>query len=90
MIGRPCTPLVQKYWGRKDQPYHYLPPSEIAAAFLESPEGLQLMEALSTPFDRSRSHPLALPRTKYGQKRFLLLRANLWREALLIQRNWFL
>ena len=81
---------MQRYWGRHDKPYHYLPPSELAAAFLESPEGLQLMGALSTPFDRSRSHPVALPRTKYGQKRFLLLRANLWREALLIQRNWFL
>ncbi|EEF33324.1 ATP-binding cassette transporter, putative [Ricinus communis] len=79
----------EQYWFRKDQPYRYISVPEFAQAFSSFHIGEQLSEDLSIPFDKSRTHPAALVREKYGISNWELFKACFSREWLLMKRNSF-
>nr|XP_010914973.1 ABC transporter G family member 36 isoform X1 [Elaeis guineensis] len=79
----------QQYWMRHDEPYRFVPVREFAEAFQSFHVGQKLGHELSVPFDKSSSHPAALASSKYGASSKELLKANIWRELLLMKRNSF-
>ncbi|XP_038984626.1 ABC transporter G family member 36-like [Phoenix dactylifera] len=78
-----------QYWMRHDEPYRFVPVREFSEAFQSFHAGRNLGNELSVPFDKSSSHPAALATTKYGASSKELLKANIWRELLLMKRNSF-
>ncbi|KAG8374150.1 hypothetical protein BUALT_Bualt11G0100900 [Buddleja alternifolia] len=78
-----------QYWYRKDEPYVYVTVPEFAAAFKSFHVGLRIGEEISVGYDRSKAHPAALVRDKYGISNWELFRACFAREWLLIKRNSF-
>ncbi|XP_051142945.1 ABC transporter G family member 31-like isoform X2 [Andrographis paniculata] len=79
-----------QYWGDRSKPYEYVPVSRIAEEFWKSRYGQDLRYFLSTSYDKSKSHPSALPKTKYAISRWELCKACFSRELLLFDRNRFL
>lgn len=79
----------QQYWALKDQPYRYVPVKEFAEAFQSFHVGLKLAEELSTPYDKTKSHPAALTTSRYGVNKKELFKACFSREWLLMRRNSF-
>lgn len=79
----------EQYWMNKEEPYGYITVKEFADAFQSFHVGRKLGEELSTPFDKSKSHPAALTSSKYGIDNKELLRACADREFLLMKRNSF-
>ncbi|KDP36994.1 hypothetical protein JCGZ_06050 [Jatropha curcas] len=79
----------QQYWARKNQPYRYVEVNEFAEAFQSFEVGRKIAEDLSTPYDRTKSHPAALSTRPYGVGKMELLKANFSREYLLMKRNSF-
>ncbi|XP_065867144.1 pleiotropic drug resistance protein 2-like isoform X1 [Euphorbia lathyris] len=80
----------EQYWFRKNQPYRYVSVSEFSQAFDSFHIGEQISEELRVPFDKSRTHPAALVKKKYGIPNWELLKACFSREWLLMKRNSFL
>ncbi|KAI3468322.1 hypothetical protein Pfo_024985 [Paulownia fortunei] len=80
----------RQYWARKDEPYRFISVSEFAEAFQSYVVGRRLGDELAVPFDKSKSHPAALTRQKYGLGKKELLKACTDREILLMKRNSFL
>lgn len=62
---------------------------EFANAFQAFHVGEELNKEIATPFDKSKSHPAALTKAKYGVNKKELLKACLAREVLLMKRNSF-
>ncbi|KAF2301529.1 hypothetical protein GH714_025541 [Hevea brasiliensis] len=79
----------QQYWILKDQPYCYVTVKEFSEAFQSFHVGRDLENELSTPFDKTKSHPAALTTKKYGVGKMELLKACFSREILLMKRNSF-
>ncbi|CAA0842345.1 ABC transporter G family member 31, partial [Striga hermonthica] len=79
-----------QYWGDHSKPYEFVPVSKFAEEFRNSRFGQNLKGFLSDPYDKSKSHPSALPKTKYAVPKRELLRACFNRELLLINRHRFL
>ncbi|KAK1279749.1 putative pleiotropic drug resistance protein 7 [Acorus gramineus] len=79
----------QQYWARHEQTYRYVPMKEFVKAFEAFHVGMNLRGELSTPFDKSKSHPAALTTSKFGADNKELLKALIWREYLLMKRNSF-
>ncbi|KAL5579869.1 hypothetical protein UlMin_012311 [Ulmus minor] len=79
----------EQYWFKEDQPYAYLSVPEFAQAFNSFHLGQKLSEDLSINFDKSKFHPAALVRDKYGISNWELFRACFSREWLLMKRNSF-
>ncbi|KAK4798053.1 hypothetical protein SAY86_030379 [Trapa natans] len=79
----------QQYWFRRDEPYRFVKVREFAEAFQSFRVGIKLADELSSPYDRSKSHPAALTTQKYGIGPKELLKANISREYLLMKRNSF-
>ncbi|KAL8127808.1 hypothetical protein AgCh_014659 [Apium graveolens] len=61
-----------QYWADPSKPYVFLPVSRIAEEFLNSRYGSFLKTSLSVPYDKSKSHPSALARTRFFRYMFLL------------------
>ncbi|KAH6773057.1 pleiotropic drug resistance 6 [Perilla frutescens var. hirtella] len=80
----------EQYWCRKNQPYGYVSVSEFAQAFNSFRLGQQLGEELRVPYDKSRTHPAALVKDKYGISNLELFRACFAREWLLMKRSSFI
>ncbi|KAM7527670.1 hypothetical protein LguiB_031080 [Lonicera macranthoides] len=80
----------EQYWAHSGRPYIFLPVEKIAEAFRNSKYGKSLESSLSAPFDKSRSHPSALSKTKFAVSKWELFRACFSRELLLISRHSFL
>ncbi|EEF49231.1 ATP-binding cassette transporter, putative [Ricinus communis] len=78
-----------QYWADKDKPYSFVTVREFAEAFQSFLVGRRLEAELSTPFDKSKSHPAALTTKKYGVGKMELLKACFSREILLMKRNSF-
>ncbi|KAF1858637.1 hypothetical protein Lal_00044670 [Lupinus albus] len=78
-----------QYWARKDEPYSFVTVKDFVEAFQSSRVGQQLGDELANPFDKTKSHPIALTTKKYGVCRKELLRACAGREFLLMKRNSF-
>ncbi|KAL0284493.1 UNVERIFIED_CONTAM: Pleiotropic drug resistance protein 1 [Sesamum angustifolium] len=79
----------KQYWANKDEPYRFIPVSEFAEAFQSFAFGRKLGDELAIPFDKSKSHPAALTKQKYGLGDKELLKACTDRELLLMKRNSF-
>ncbi|KAF2321474.1 hypothetical protein GH714_000026 [Hevea brasiliensis] len=56
----------KQYWARRDQPYRFVTVQEFSEAFQSYELGRRIGDELSTPFDKSKSHPAALSTKKYG------------------------
>ena len=79
----------EQYWARKDEPYSFISVKEFAEAFQSFHIGQKLGDDLAIPFDKSKSHPTALTKDKYGVSKKELLKACVSREFLLMKRNLF-
>ncbi|PPS17338.1 hypothetical protein GOBAR_AA03233 [Gossypium barbadense] len=79
----------EQYWARKDEPYSFISVKELAEAFQSFHIGQKLGDDLAVPFDKSKSHPAALTKDKYGVSKKELLKACVSREYLLMKRNLF-
>ncbi|KAK8995057.1 hypothetical protein V6N11_069508 [Hibiscus sabdariffa] len=79
----------EQYWVCIDKPYSFITANEFAEAFQAFHIGLKLGDDLAVPFDKSRSHPAALSKHKYGVSKKELLKACFTRELLLMKRNFF-
>ncbi|KAJ0639385.1 putative ABC transporter, AAA+ ATPase domain, ABC-2 type transporter, ABC-transporter [Helianthus annuus] len=79
----------EQYWMRRDDPYRFVTAKEFAEAFQSFHVGRKLAHEISTPYDKSKSHPAALTTEKYGLTSKELLKACTDREILLMKRNSF-
>ncbi|GLT73346.1 hypothetical protein SLA2020_452130 [Shorea laevis] len=79
-----------QYWADSSKPYVFLSVPEIAEAFKSSRFGKSLESSLSVPYDKYKSHPLALYKMKFTVSKFGLFKASFGRELLLISRHRFL
>lgn len=79
----------EQYWFRKDQPFQYVTVPEFVRAFGSFRVGKQLSSELGVPFDKSRTHPAALVKEKYGISNWELFKACFAREWQLMKRNNF-
>ncbi|KNA25912.1 hypothetical protein SOVF_002340 [Spinacia oleracea] len=80
----------KQYWADPSKPYRFIPTEKIAEAFKNSRFGKTVVDSLSDPYDKSRSHPLALSRTMFSVPKWELFKACFSREVLLIRRHSFL
>ncbi|KAK9727139.1 hypothetical protein RND81_05G260600 [Saponaria officinalis] len=80
----------EQYWADPSKPYRFITVQEIAETFRTSRFGRAVKETLSVPYDKSKSHPLALARTMFAVPKRELFKACLSREILLIRRHSFL
>ncbi|KAF8011701.1 hypothetical protein BT93_J2087 [Corymbia citriodora subsp. variegata] len=78
-----------QYWVHKDEPYTFVTVQEFAEAFQSFHVGRKLRDELSTPFDKSKSHPAALTTKRFGVGMKDLVKACISREYLLMKRNSF-
>ncbi|KAK1422456.1 hypothetical protein QVD17_25588 [Tagetes erecta] len=79
----------EQYWMRRDSPYRFVTAKEFAEAFQSFHVGRKLANDISTPYEKSKSHPAALTTEKYGLDSKELLKACTDREILLMKRNSF-
>ncbi|XP_071709168.1 pleiotropic drug resistance protein 1-like isoform X7 [Rutidosis leptorrhynchoides] len=79
----------EQYWVKRDEAYNFITSREFAESFQSFHVGRKLGDELSTPFDRSKSHPAALTMKKFGVSKRELLKACISREYLLMKRNSF-
>ncbi|KAL3646852.1 ABC transporter G member 39 [Castilleja foliolosa] len=79
----------EQYWFNGDKPYRFISVSEFTEAFKSFHIGQKLSEDLSVPYDKSKVHPRALVKEKYGISNWELFRACFSREWLLMKRNSF-
>ncbi|KAL0436323.1 UNVERIFIED_CONTAM: Pleiotropic drug resistance protein 2 [Sesamum radiatum] len=80
----------EQYWCRKNRPYRYVSVPEFAQAFNSFHVGEKLVQELRVPYDKSRTHPAALVKEKYGISNRELFRACFSREWLLMKRSSFI
>ncbi|MFS7980698.1 putative ABC-type maltose transporter [Helianthus anomalus] len=79
----------EQYWMRRDEHYRFVTAKEFAESFQSFHVGKRLGDDLTTPYDKSSSHPAALTTEKYGLSKKELLKACIEREILLMKRNSF-
>ncbi|CAN6442072.1 unnamed protein product [Victoria cruziana] len=80
----------KQYWAREDEPYsRFITAKEFTEAFKSFHIGQRLEHELTSPFNKSESHPAALTTSKYGTGKIELLKACFSREVLLMKRNSF-
>ncbi|KAJ7966134.1 Pleiotropic drug resistance ABC transporter [Quillaja saponaria] len=79
----------EQYWENKDEPYSFVTAKEFTEAFQSFQIGRKLGDELATPFDKSKGHPAALTKKKYGVSKKELFKACVSRELLLMKRNSF-
>ncbi|KAL1544075.1 Pleiotropic drug resistance protein 2 [Salvia divinorum] len=79
----------EQYWCRKDQPYRYVSVPEFVEGYNSFHIGQQLAAELRAPYDKTRMHPAALVKEKYGISNWELFRACFSREWLLMKRSSF-
>nr|KYP71089.1 ABC transporter G family member 34 [Cajanus cajan] len=78
-----------QYWFRRDEPYRYVSVSEFVQSFHSFHAGEQLAKELKVPYDKSKTHPAALVKDKYGISNWEILKACFSREWLLMKRDMF-
>ncbi|KAF5470085.1 hypothetical protein F2P56_010628 [Juglans regia] len=79
----------EQYWYKKNEPYRYISVPEFVSCFQNFHIGQKISEELGIPYDRSKAHPAALVKEKYGISNWELFKACLAREWLLMKRNSF-
>ncbi|ERN20480.1 hypothetical protein AMTR_s00068p00162220 [Amborella trichopoda] len=78
-----------QHWFHKDEPYRFVPVKEFAEAAQSFHVGIKICDELAIPFDKSKSHPVALTTSRYGVYEMELLKVCFLRELLLMKRNSF-
>lgn len=79
----------EQYWCKRNQPYRYISVPEFVQAFNSFYIGQQLAIELRVPYDKSRTHPAALVKEKYGISNWQLFKSCFSREWLLMKRSSF-
>ncbi|XP_058107894.1 pleiotropic drug resistance protein 1-like [Magnolia sinica] len=79
-----------QYWFDKKKPYHYIPVDEFYKAFQSFHVGKDLYSELIIPYEKSKGHPAALVRKRYGLPKKELFKACFDREVLLMKRSAFI
>lgn len=79
----------EQYWSKKNVPYQFVSVRDFVEHFKSFHLGLKLFGEVQVPYDRSRTHPAALVKAKYGISNKELFKACLSREWLLMKRNSF-
>ncbi|KAH7553400.1 hypothetical protein JRO89_XS12G0007500 [Xanthoceras sorbifolium] len=79
----------EQYWFNKNQPYRYISVSDFVQGFGSFHAGQQIASELRVPYDKSRAHPAALVKEKYGISNWELFKSSFAREWLLMKRNGF-
>ena len=65
----------------------FVPAPALAAAFERSGVYKDTRARLDTPFDKSKSHPGALMKSKFGVAGWDAVKALMWRERILLLRD---
>ncbi|XP_061340261.1 pleiotropic drug resistance protein 2-like isoform X2 [Gastrolobium bilobum] len=78
----------QQYWF-KNEPYRYVSVPDFVQAFSSFNIGEKLANEIGVPYDKSRTHPTALVKDKYGISNWELFKACFSREWLLMKRSSF-
>ncbi|KAL2935118.1 ABC transporter G family member 39, partial [Bienertia sinuspersici] len=69
--------------------YSYISVSEFAKGFQSFQTGQKLTSDLAVPSNKTKAHPVALVKEKYGLSNWELFKACFWKEWLLMKRNSF-
>ncbi|XP_051116369.1 pleiotropic drug resistance protein 2-like [Andrographis paniculata] len=77
----------EQYWFQKNEPYRYVPSSELASKFSSFSVGKKLIDDLSVPYEKSEARRDVLITSKYGLSNVELLKTCLAREWLMMKRN---
>ncbi|KAI3523836.1 hypothetical protein L1887_02277 [Cichorium endivia] len=77
----------EQYWFKVDEPYRFITIPEFSQAFKSFHIGQKLERDICIPYDKSKTHPDALVKEKYGISNLELLKACFDREWLLSKRN---
>ncbi|XP_033145871.1 ABC transporter G family member 33 isoform X2 [Brassica rapa] len=78
-----------QYWLHQDIPYTFLSVDALSKRFKELVIGRKIEDALSKPYDKSKTHKDALSFSDYSLPKWELFRACISREFLLMKRNSF-
>ena len=79
----------EQYWASADRPYRFIPVREFAEKFKKFETGERMLQDLSVPFSKEKSHPAALCKKKYSGTRKEMLKTVFSKELLLFKRNAF-
>lgn len=79
-----------QYWCKKNEPYRFVSVPDFVNHFSNFHIGQKLHQELAVPFDRTKAHPAALVKEKYGLSSWELFKACFAREWLLMKRSAFL
>nr|XP_024391802.1 ABC transporter G family member 36-like isoform X3 [Physcomitrium patens] len=77
----------EQYWADTHRPYRYISVREFAELFKSFHVGASMMQELSVPFPKEKSHRAALAQKKYAVNRKELFKTNFNKELLLFKRN---
>ncbi|KAK7391459.1 hypothetical protein VNO78_19875 [Psophocarpus tetragonolobus] len=80
----------EQYWFAREKPYRYISVPEFLDHFHNFGIGQQLSQELQVPYDRTKTHPAALVKEKYGISKLELFKACFAREWLLMKRSAFI
>ncbi|CAH2058921.1 unnamed protein product [Thlaspi arvense] len=78
-----------QYWLHQDLPHSFFSVDTLSKRFKDLEIGRKIEEALSKPYDRSKTHKDALSFNVYSLPKWELFRACISREFLLMKRNYF-
>lgn len=71
----------------RSEPYQYIPVKEFSDLYKKFHTGSQMLEELTVPFPKEKSHKAALVTQKYTVSRWELFKAVFAKELLLFKRN---
>ncbi|CAA6672145.1 unnamed protein product [Spirodela intermedia] len=77
----------EQYWTLKERTYRYISVNEFVEAFNSFHIGMQMKGDLEVAYDRSKTHPAALAKDKYGNPSWELFKVCFTREWLLMKKN---
>ena len=78
-----------QYWLHQDIPHSFVSVDALSKRFKELETGRKIEDALSKPYDKSKTHKDALSFSDYSLPKWELFRACISREFLLMKRNSF-
>lgn len=79
-----------QYWCKKNEPHRFVSVPDFVNHFSNFHIGQKLRQEIAVPFDRTKAHPAALVKEKYGLSNWELFKACFAREWLLMKRSAFL
>jgi hypothetical protein len=77
----------EQYWANIQQPYRYISVREFSELFKNFHVGAAMLQELSVPFPKDKSHRAALAKKTYAVSRTELFKASFAKEWVLYKRN---